>query len=245
MSRKTLLAATALIGGLTASQAFAQADFNGAYVGAIAGYSDATFDISNAPLTTAAGSSFFGTFGGSSANSSPKFSVDGWDYGVTAGFNYQRGPWLVGAETDLSYSNADGALTIADRPSAGSGRFNTLLGADVDYTGTLRLRGGYVVGPVLVYGTAGAGVSKVQFDRNYRNVGGATISDSDSDHVMAFTYGGGAEYKVSDKWSVKAEYLYMDAGKETFRTRYSDGTTGSAAADLDRDVYRVGVNYRF
>lgn len=245
MLRHLLIATSALAAGMGASQAFAQADFNGPYVGAVAGYSDSTFDISNAPLNTATGSSFFGTFGGTNANSAPKFSVDGWDVGGTAGFNYQRGSWLVGVESDLSYSTADGDLTIADRPSAGTNRFNTQLGADVDYTGTLRMRGGYVLGPALVYGTAGAGVSRVNFDRNYSNAGGATIKDDAGAHVMAFTYGGGAEYKLSDKWSVKAEYLYMDAGKEVFHTAYPDGTTGVATADLDRDLYRMGVNYRF
>ncbi len=245
MFRKTLIASTALIASLAAGQAFAQADFNGAYVGVVAGYSDSTFDISNAPLNTAAGSSFFGTFGGSTANSSPKFSVDGWDVGGTAGFNYQRGPWLVGVESDLSYSTADGTLTIADRPSAGTNRFTTQIGADVDYSGTLRLRAGYVVGPVLVYGTAGAGVSRVSFDRNYRNAAGATLNDTDKQFDMALAYGGGAEYKLSDKWSVKAEYLYLDAGKEQYNSSYSDGTTGVATSDLDRDLYRMGVNYRF
>ncbi len=99
MLRHLLIATSALAAGLCASQAFAQADFNGPYVGAVAGYSDSTFDISNAPLNTAAGSSFFGTFGGTNANSAPKFSVDGWDFGGTAGFNHQRGPWLVGVLT--------------------------------------------------------------------------------------------------------------------------------------------------
>lgn len=102
-----------------------------------------------------------------------------------------------------------------------------------------------MLGPALVYGTAGAGVSRVNFDRNYSNAGGATIKDDAGAHIMAFTYGGGAEYKLSDKWSVKAEYLYMDAGKEVFRTAYPDGTTGVATTDLDRDLYRMGVNYRF
>jgi outer membrane immunogenic protein len=245
MLRKSLIAATALIAGLGASQAFAQADFNGKYVGAVVGYTDGTFDTSNAPLQTAAGSSFFGTFGGSTANSAPRFGINGWEYGLTAGYNYQRGPWLAGVESDISYSRAEGDLTAADRPSAGTNRFTTQLGGDVDYTGTLRLRGGYVAGPVLLYGTAGAATSRVNFDRNYRNAGGAAIADDSGRHVMAFAYGGGAEYKVSDKWSVKAEYLFLDAGKEQFRTRYSDGSTGVATADFDRDLYRMGVNYRF
>jgi len=245
MLRKILIATSALAAGMVASQASAQADFNGAYVGAVVGYSDGNFDTSNAPLQTQAGSPFFGTFGGSAANSAPKFSINGWDYGLTGGYNYQRGPWLVGVESDISYSRAEGNLTIADRPSAGTNRFTTRLGGDVDYTGTLRLRGGYVAGPVLLYGTAGAGVSRVAFDRNYRNAAGATLNDDAGRHSMAFAYGGGAEYKVSDKWSVKAEYLYLDAGKEQFKTSYSDGTTGVATSDFDRDLYRVGVNYRF
>lgn len=245
MLRTALIASTALIAGLGVSQALAQADFNGPYAGAVVGYADGTFDTSTAPLQTAPGSSFFGANAGQTASSSPRFGVNGWEYGLTGGYNYQRGPWLAGVEGDMSYSRANGGLVLADRPFAGTNRFTTRLGGDVDYTGTLRLRGGYVAGPVLLYGTAGAGVTRVNLDRDYRNAAGAAIADDAGRRAMALAYGGGAEWKVNDKWSAKAEYLFLDAGKEQFRTRYGDGTTGVATADFDRDLYRVGVNYHF
>lgn len=245
MYRKSLFLAVSLAASLAGAPAFAQADFNGLYAGALVSNTDGTFDLKNAPLATASGSSFFGSFGGTSANSSPKFSVDGWKYGVTGGYNHQRGPWLTGLEADVSYSKADGALRIADRPSPGTGRFTTELGADVDYTATLRMRAGYVAGPLLLYGTAGAGASKVTFDRNYRNNIGGVIADSDSNTVMSLAYGGGAEWQVNDRWSMKADYLFLDGGEKVFATRYSDNTTGSAGVDFDFDLYRVGINYRF
>ena len=244
MLRTTLIAASALA-TLSATSAFAQADFNGPYAGAVVGYTDGTFDTSTAPLQTGAGSSFFGPNAGQSTGSSPRFGINGWEYGLTGGYNYQRGNWLAGVESDISYSRADGRLTVADRPFAGTNRFTTNLRGEVDYTGTLRLRAGYVAGSVLVYGTAGAGVSRVNFDRNYRNAAGATLADDAGRHSMALAYGGGAEWKFNDKWSAKAEYLFLDAGKEQYRTRYTDGTTGTATADFDRDLYRVGVNYHF
>jgi len=245
MYRKPLLLAVSLAASLTTAQALAQTDFNGFYAGALVSNTDGTFDLKNAPLQTAAGSGFFGSFGGTSANSAPKFSVDGWKYGVTGGYNHQRGPWLTGVEGDVSYSRADGTLRIADRPSAGSGRFTTELGADVDYTATLRMRAGYVAGPLLFYGTAGAGASRVTFDRNYRNNTGGVITDSDTNLVMSLAYGGGAEWQMNDRWSMKADYLFMDSGEKVFATRYSDGTTGSAGVDFDFDLYRVGINYGF
>lgn len=245
MQFKSLLLASTLAAAMTGGSALAQSDFNGFYAGVLASNSDGTFDLKNAPLNTAAGSSFFGTFGGTAANSSPKFSVDGWNYGVTGGYNHQRGPWLTGVEADVSYSRADGGLRIADRPSAGTNRFSTEIGADVEHTSTLRMRAGYVAGPVLLYGTAGAGATKVEFKRNYRNNTGATLIDSDKATVMSLAYGGGAEWQMNDRWSVKADYLFMDGGEKNFSTRYSDGTTGEAGVDFDFDVYRVGVNYRF
>jgi outer membrane immunogenic protein len=245
MHRKSVFLAVSLCAALSGASAFAQADFNGLYAGVVASNTDGAFDLKNAPLATAAGSSFFGTIGGTAANSSPKFSVDGWNYGVTGGYNHQSGPWLTGVEGDLSYSTAAGELRILDRPSAGTGRFNTLLGADVDYTATLRMRAGYVAGPVLLFGTAGAGATKVSFDRNYRNNTGATIVDSDTETVMALAYGGGAEWQMNNRWTVKADYLFMDGGENIFATEYSDGTTGKAAVDFDFDVYRIGINYRF
>jgi hypothetical protein len=160
MRRKSLFLAVWLAVSPAGVPAFAQAGPKGFHAGALVGNTDGTFDLKNAPLATAPGSSVSGGFAGTRAWSAPKFSVHSWTYGVTAGYTERRGPWLTG------------------------------------------------VGP----------------------------------HVP---YGGGGEWQVNDRWSMKADHLFLDGGKKVFATRYPDGATGSAGVDFDFDLRRAGVNYRF
>lgn len=76
-----------------------------------------------------------------------------------------------------------------------------------------------------------------------------------------WTIGGGSEYAIDDNWSLKAEYLFVRFGKETFVldgaragvTKTSRSTTGTsdmvtgrkASNDLDLHTIKLGVNYRF
>ena len=60
---------------------------------------------------------------------------------------------------------------------------------------------------------------------------------SDNTHY-GWTVGAGLEYAVTNNWTVKAEYLYMDLGKEYYDSIGADvGLTSSTA--------RLGVNYKF
>ena len=240
------LAASALALGVS-TQALAQESVNwsGPYVGLTAGRSDGRFNAKDAPLFTQQGSPFFGTFGGTLANSDPDFKLKGGEYGVTAGWNRQEGHLVAGFEGDLSYSDVNGGRTIADRPSPGTNRFNTVLSADLKYLATARARLGYAMGPLLAYGTAGFAASEMKFRRGYTNAAGASMPGDDTRRYMGFTYGAGAEYALGSKWSVKAEYLRLNLGERIYRNGYSDGTYGVANVRLDRDLYRMGVNYRF
>ncbi len=220
-------------------------DWSGPYVGVTAGYSEGDVRFNNAPLTTAPGSTFFGSFGGSRANSNPSFEANGGDYGLTAGYNAQVGNFVFGAEGDVSFSDANGDLVIPDRPSAGTGRFSTALTGDIDYTWTARGRAGYAVGPALVYATGGVVGLGGDIRRNYGNNAGAFLGGRDSNDHYGKVWGAGVEYGVTDRFSVKAEYLKYEVGDRNYYTRYSDGSTGIASVNFDRDVYRAGVNFRF
>jgi outer membrane immunogenic protein len=247
LNRNAAMAASAVallgLGAPLAAQA--QTDWSGPYVGVTAGYSQGDVRLNNAPLQTAPGSAFFGPNAGQSFNSNPSFEANGGDYGLTAGYNAQVGSFVFGAEGDVSWSDANGDITVPDRPAGGTGRFSTALTGDIDYTWTARGRAGYAMGPALVYGTAGVVGLGGDFRRNYGNNTGGFIGGRDSNDHYGKVWGGGVEWAFTDQWSAKAEYLKYEVGDRVYTTRYSDGTVGLANINLDRDVVRAGVNFRF
>jgi outer membrane immunogenic protein len=69
----------------------------------------------------------------------------------------------------------------------------------------------------------------------------ASSAFSESQDRVGFAVGAGVEKLLSQNWSVKAEYLFMDFGKHTFLAGTGDDTT----ITLTENVVRVGVDYHF
>lgn len=66
-------------------------------------------------------------------------------------------------------------------------------------------------------------------------------------NTVGWTLGGGIEGAVLDRWTAKAEYLYVDLGSTSFDI--NDGSPGifgrrTITTDIQNHVYRIGVNYR-
>lgn len=146
----------------------------------------------------------------------------GWLGGGQVGFNYQFGNNVVlGAEADLQGSNiTDSAIDGVWDPRS-----------KMDYFGTVRGRIGYAFDNVMPYFTGGLAWGHNEITN--RDLG---IS-SDNTHV-GWTVGGGLEYALSNNWTVKAEYLYMDLGDEYYSSIGED-------AGLKTSTARIGVNYKF
>jgi outer membrane immunogenic protein len=148
--------------------------------------------------------------------------------GVFAGYTWQQGNVVFGAEIDAEYSGFD--RTVPSVPPAWS--FNT----HVRGQGSLRARLGYAVDTLLFYGTAGLAVA---------HVGGSTISPTgtvytDSDVRFGWTIGAGIETAFNQNWFARAEYRYTDLGARDmmFDLSYPGVVVRSHAV-------RIGVGYRF
>lgn len=137
--------------------------------------------------------------------SASTLSLEGNDYGLHAGYNYDMGNWVIGGE--LAFSAAKHTIDA----------FPIL---ETSELGHLKLRAGYDLGQGLVYGVAG--LAHVQLDSQISPV---TITESGS------VFGLGYEHKVSDRISVGAEYLHSqfdnvdnsgaDIDYDTFQARVS------------------------
>ncbi len=248
MRKLALLAAAAAL-PLSAAAANAQADYDwtGPYIGVNLGQGrEADFDL-DAELEIDPGSTFFpAAIVGGTFPTARRFSGDGMIGGVQAGFNTQAGMFVLGGELDVQLSDISSSIAIPGAPGGAADNPDgfTDLRFEVDYFATARARAGVALDRFLIYATGGYAYGRVDFDRNYR-VGGAEITDSASANRHGFTYGAGAEYALGDFWSVRAEYLKVDLGRDNFDTSYSDGTIGRASINTEFDVIRAGINLRF
>lgn len=220
-------------------------DWTGAYIGAHVGYGsgDWKVDLSHSSGAIHYNDPFVpstGKLGG----------ADGWLGGLQTGYNYQFGSTVVGFEADVSWTGIEG-----------NGRFTTIapnfttwdIKSKLDVFGTVRGRLGFTSGPFLIYGTAGLawGITDTDQATNWfvqPDVGGRTSGNTN--HI-GYAVGGGAEWMLSRNWTLKAEYMYVDLGKENYSLNGTTKPGGSIpytetfATELDFHTFRVGVNYKF
>jgi outer membrane immunogenic protein len=135
--------------------------------------------------------------------------------GVQGGYGWQIGRLVFGAETDFQLSSSNAVF-------ANYKFFNP-------WFGTLRGRGGFALNNILFYGTLG-----LAYGRGHIDLGG---QGEDNLH-MGWTAGGGMEVGLTPRWSIKAEYLYIDLASEGY-------VLTGAANGLQSSLMRFGVNYRF
>jgi outer membrane immunogenic protein len=68
---------------------------------------------------------------------------------------------------------------------------------------------------------------------------------SQHDFRNGWTAGGGIEVALTRRWSLKAEYLYMDFGTSTTTWAVPGLPTLSDSTRLNMNTVRAGLNYRF
>ena len=135
--------------------------------------------------------------------------------GIQAGYNWQIGQFVIGAETDLQVSAADDLFA--------PWKFSN------PWFGTTRARAGLALTNVLFYATLGFayGGGKIEL---------AGLSETNTH--FGWAAGAGLEVGLTPNWSAKAEYLYVDLAAKTYLL------TG-ASHSFESNILRFGLNYRF
>jgi outer membrane immunogenic protein len=155
--------------------------------------------------------------------------MKGFVGGGQLGYNWQLGSFVLGVEGDFQYSGQK----ITETAVIGG---TTFTGEEkVQWFGTARGRLGYAFDSVMIYGTGGAAWSSFK-----ASVSALGLTASTDTTKMGWTAGGGVEWMFLPRWSVKAEYLYIDSGTTSLTVA---GVTGSGK--LKDNVARLGVNYHF
>jgi outer membrane immunogenic protein len=177
------------------------------------------------------------------------FNRDGMVGGAQIGFNQQIGAFVWGTEADFQGSDIKGSQSVV-RPPVGSFANLSTVSQDMDWFGTVRLRGGFAAGNWLFYGTGGLAYGHVKYGYTNTNApfgGAANIVVSDSNLEVGWTAGGGIEYGWNN-WSAKLEFLYYDLGDHSFFAQHNLAPAGigfSPNFENRGSIVRGGVNYRF
>jgi outer membrane autotransporter protein len=137
--------------------------------------------------------------------------------GLQAGYNYQIAPnWLVGIEGELSWTSA-------------SGGSSAVFHSDHNWYDTVDGRLGYVIpGGWLVYAKGGAAWMNADY-----SVPGVSVNQTRS----GWNIGAGAEFMFAPQWSAKAEYNFLDFGKDSLALPLL------GSVDTQVNEFKVGINY--
>ena len=216
--------------------------WTGFYVGANvgAGFGDSDRDITYRPEAPPCDTDYYcsGNLGDDDV---------GLTAGVQAGFNYQMGMFVVGVEADINYLNLDSSeettILIDDT--------DTIIRTshEINWFGTLRARLGVTpMDRLLIYATGGLAGADIDDETTADFDGGDVIFDgSNSDTQWGWTIGGGLEYAITDNWTIKAEYLFVDLDDSDYDATPDDDGLDSFHIEGDNQfsVVRLGVNYKF
>ena len=163
--------------------------------------------------------------------------------GAQAGYNWQVSNFVFGIVTDFSWISGM-KNTVSDGGPLSENK-------SINWVGTVRGRAGYTINGFLPYVTAGLAYdaakagescpSGVQF--GYCNKHGA-FSVSDTKTSTGFVWGGGIEYLLNKNWSISAEYLHADMGKQVY-TLGAPNDLQMWPVQHDFTSVTGGINYRF
>jgi outer membrane immunogenic protein len=211
-------------------------DWTGFYIGGHVGYGWGDKDWTDVALD--------GPFTGTVRPQS--FHTDGFLGGGQVGVNWQTGPWVLGAEFDMSWTGMDGSST---GPSfAGGAGESITVGTDIKWLATATGRVGYAWNNWLWYVKGGFAWAHEDFPRS-AFVNTPITFPTLSDTRTGWTVGAGAEFGWTPNWSVKLEYNYLDFGSEQYTmvgTQPGVGTI-TVGTDIDQHIHlvKLGINYRF
>jgi len=149
-------------------------------------------------------------------------SPNGGLIGGTLGYNYQIGQFVLGVEGDWDWAGLkkDGANVLGSYSNK------------VDQLMTARARVGYAIDRALLFVTAGYAGAEDQI---------SMPGVSSTDWRSGGAFGGGIEYAFTNNITAKAEYLYAPFSDKT----YTDGLGNFAKSDLNLNIVRAGLNYKF
>lgn len=262
MKRVLMIAAVAAAGATSANAAdmataiYRKApafSWTGFYVGGNVGgiwSNDPSFGVSTpgggAPLFTPADAALIAANGSGNFGRKTDFT-----FGGQVGYNYQVDRTVVGFEVDEGRWSLNRSRTGAVVTGGGLETVNTSLASDILVT--FRGRLGYTFDRSLFYVTGGGAYANIAYAQSTSFSGIPTVDNATSkSSQLGWTVGGGAEYAIDQRWSVKGEYLYVAFPSRNFTTNPIAPVGPPATVPfthtlsaINANIAKLCVNYRF
>lgn len=217
-----------------------------------------TFPVATGPVTAA-------------SLTSGRADVNGFVGGVQAGYNYQFArQWVLGLEADIQYSGERGSQTVCSVAGCPAGSAFGSASTSLRWFGTVRGRLGFLpTDRIMLYGTGGLVYGQINTDYVSGINGTTLLAASTSTWRTGWTAGGGIEGALTDRWTLKVEYLYADygsyganlgtgaavttvgpfvpvgGGPAATRTTTTATVSSLVNTRFTDNIVRVGLNYRF
>ena len=229
-------------GGPRLPTAFA-ANWTGFYLGGQAGYAYGDNH----------GAYNLGTPDGVVASGALKHDAQGVIFGVHAGYNQQfESDLVLGVEASVDGTSLIKRESLSASDLSGNQAALTSM-VQSDIQGSLRGRAGYAFGRLLPYVTGGLAIGHFGTQSDFAAGSGANFAyDGYATHGLdwttrlGWTVGGGAEWAVSDHWSIRGEYRYSEFGSIADTPAVAlPGTYYGGGRRLDQNQFQFGASYKF
>ncbi len=213
--------------GAPPSGALPQENWQGFFVGAVAGSAATQTRVASADQTVAVGE--LGNTG------------SGFTAGIIAGYNWQFAPqWVAGVEGDFSWLGIDHSVNDYDDPLSS-------YSLKTHWLATARARLGYSTGPALLYVTGGGAWVNYEESWHSANSNPAFPTASSTKTLSGYAVGGGIETPftffglLGPGLTARSEYLYVNVGNGDTLTQAGF----PVVANHEFHLFRGAVLYRF
>lgn len=225
-----------------------ETNWTGFYVGGNLGYAKADSDskVSLGALWSGESQALQDFFRN---NSQDKQNLSGTGFGFQAGYDYQLANKIIlGLEVDYTKLDLDDSrqTPLLDGPID----FAFSNKVELNHSYSLRPKLGYAFDKTQLYVTAGYVWTSAEFSSDVISEFGYSKGGKKSKTLTSAIWGVGIEHKFFDNVSAKLEYLKINGDNASYTTidrpgNVFPGYTERFKVDLDYDMIRAGINYRF
>lgn len=175
--------------------------------------------------------------------------------GLSGGYGKQFDRFYLGIEASINSLNFDKTATSsAVYQSNAAASFTQQMSVKSDWQATLRTRLGVIQDRWMAYVTGGLAATQIKLNTTFSDNflgAGAYGHNSNKETKLGWVAGVGGEYALSDKWTLRAEYLYTDYGTLDTNANVHNpafSTLNNAlksSVDFKTQIFSVGLSYHF
>jgi outer membrane immunogenic protein len=173
----------------------------------------------------------------------------GGEAGGLIGYNFQWNCWVIGLEADGGYlwardSRDSGTLS----PPDDIGLVHIRNAFRTHYLFTVAPRFGYALGRWLPYVTGGLAVGDLEFEQEIDFIDDAPDNfegGHKSQTNVGWMVGGGLQYALTDHWSLRGQYQFIDLGDIDFTSDQFSPALAHHRAELKEHNVSFAIMYKF